>query len=544
MKETRDILTLFEALSNHEVFTPPRTARELLDMLPSGVWSDPNLRFLDPCAKSGVFLRECFFKLEEGLKGKGVFKAIDGIDYDLNDFKQRTRHILKNMLFGIAISELTGYVSRRTLYGVMEANTDKQLAAIESFEKSKNFDDWTEEEKWNFIGRNKFNEYYDHKMFSTADYVGLELEGNIFYPKDEVQKLVLEEGNFIVEDAYFPFIDERTEHKKILDIRNGKMRFDVICGNPPYQTSDSGHGRSAKPIYNQFVEMAKSMNPRYITMIMPSRWFAGGKGLNSFRADMLADKRLAKIVDFENSTDVFPGVDVAGGVCYFLWDRTHKGKCEVVNKTKKEEYSELRDLNEFHVFVRNSRALSIVKKVLAKENNFLNSVISARNPYGVTSTDKPAKSGIPCYFTQKIGRQFIKPHQIRDNNGYKDKWKVLFPYAPIAGQTDFSKPIKFYHSKNVIISKPGEVSTETYLVAHAFDSKEEAENFKSYLFTKTFRFLLLQNVVSQHITRECFFFVPELTDYKSSITDAQLRERWEITDSEWAVINDRIQDTE
>lgn len=547
MKETKDILTLFESLSNHEIFTPPRIARQVLDLLPQNVWSDPSLKFLDPATKSGVFLREMFFRLEDGLKGKGKYIAEDGIEYDLDDFKQRTKHILKNMLYGIAISELTGYMARRTLYGVMEANTDKQISAIESFEKSKNFDDWTEQERLSFIGRNKFNEYYDHTMFNTPEYAGFEHEGNIFYPTDEVKKLTVENGNYEIEDTYYPFIDDRTKHAKIVAIKKGEvMKFDVIVGNPPYQFQDggSGTGMSAKPIYQLFVQQAKKLSPKYFSMIMPSRWFSGGKGLDNFRAEMLNDKRVSKIFDFENSNEIFPGVDVAGGICYFLWDREHSGECEFINNNDIENLTK-RSLNEFHVLVRNTRALSIIRKVLSKEKGpYLDKVISARKPFGIPSNYKPNTSGTPCWFTQSIGKSFVQPESIKDEQSLKNKWKVLIPFAPIAGQTDFSKPIKFYHSQNVKIAEPGEVCSETYLVANAFNTREEALNFKSYIFTKIFRFLLLQNVISQNITRGCFFFVPDLQVYNTIISDELLRNRWSITDSEWEFISMKIQDTE
>lgn len=190
MKESRDILTLFEQLNSHEVFTPPRVAREMLALLPKEIWGDPSIRILDPCVKSGVFLREALYLLIDGLAGKGKYVGHDGIEYDLNDGQQRMNHILKNMLFGIATSELTGYISRRTLYGVMEANTDKQTALIDALEKSKSHKKWTEEEKGRFLDRNRFNEYYDHGLFNTPDYAGFEHEGNIFYPTTEVNKQI------------------------------------------------------------------------------------------------------------------------------------------------------------------------------------------------------------------------------------------------------------------------------------------------------------------------------------------------------------------
>src|SRR5690606_11537496 len=186
MKESRDILTLFEALSSHEVFTPPRVARAMLDLLPEEIWSDPTVRLLDPAVKSGVFLRESFFRFFSSLPAN-KHTGHDGKVYDLSDRQQRINHILKNMLYGIAISELTSYMSRRTLYGVMKANTDKQIASVESFERSSNYESWDEQSRYDFIGRNEFNEHYDHKLFCTPEYRGFEDEGNIFYPVDEVE---------------------------------------------------------------------------------------------------------------------------------------------------------------------------------------------------------------------------------------------------------------------------------------------------------------------------------------------------------------------
>jgi site-specific DNA-methyltransferase (adenine-specific) len=242
---------------------------------------------------------------------------------------------------------------------------------------------------------------------------------------------------------------------------------------------------------------------------------------------------------------VFPGVDVAGGISYFLWDKKHKADCTITNNVKDESFSSTRPLNEFHILVRHSRSLPIIHKVQNIEKGvYLDKVISARKPFGIPSNYKPKSSGTPCWFTQRIGRQFVQTELVRDDLKLKDKWKVLIPFAPIAGQTDFSKPIKFYHSQNVKIAKPGEVCTETYLVAHAFDTEKEALNFKGYLFTKLFRFLLLQNVISQNITRGCFYFVPELSNYNSEITDDVLKNKWGITNEEWEFISQKIQDTE
>jgi site-specific DNA-methyltransferase (adenine-specific) len=321
------------------------------------------------------------------------------------------------------------------------------------------------------------------------------------------------------------------------------MKFDVIVGNPPYQLSDGGNSRSAGPIYHKFVQQAKKLNPKYLTMILPARWYAGGKGLDDFRAEMLADKRIRKIVDFENSNDVFPGVDVAGGICYFLWDRDNKGLCELVNLIDGKQVKSERELNEFPILIRHSQAIPIIRKVLAKGENDekkLSDIVSSRKPFGLPTNYVPQNSGIPCWFIQRIGLKFANINDVTDDNKLLDKWKLLVPPAPIAGQTDFSKPVGFYYDGNTRIAKPGECCTESFIVAGAFLTEKEVLSFKSYLFTKIVRFLLLQTVVSQHVTKEKFQFIPDLGKYEGIYTDKILVKRWGITDDEWNFIDSKI----
>ena len=319
------------------------------------------------------------------------------------------------------------------------------------------------------------------------------------------------------------------------------MKFDVIISNPPYQLSDGGNGKSAKPIYQYFVEQAKKLQPRYMTMIIPSRWFSGGKGLNDFRTMMLNDGHIRKLVDYENFKDVFPGVDLAGGACYFLWDRDHVGNCEVSNCTDRIESTMERYLNEYPVFIRSNRALSIVRKVQSfHKGMYMDSTVSASKPFGIRTFYAPKNEGIPCQFIQKIGLKYADPNDITDNFNLLNKWKFLAPRSPIAGQTDFSKPVGFYHDGNTRIVPPGTCCTESFLVLHSADTEEEIKSFKTYLFTKTVRFLLLQCVVSQDITREKYRFVPALNKYEGVYTDDLLREMWNISDEEWEFIDSKI----
>jgi len=490
-----DVLSCIANLSSDEVFTPPQLVNQILDLLPEDLWRNPNARFLDPACKSGVFLREIAKRLDKGLESH------------IPDRQERINHIMKHQLFGIAITELTGLISRRSLY--CSKTADGKYSVATAFDNP---------------------------------------QGNIRFRRVEH---TWQDGRCVLcganEANYARGADLETHAYQFIHTENPEeifnMKFDVIIGNPPYQLSDGGYGRSASPIYHHFVRQAKKLNPRYLTMIIPSRWFAGGKGLDEFRAEMLKDHRVRKLVDFENSSDVFPGVDVAGGICYFLWERDSRGPCEVTNFYDGQRVVSIRQLDEFDIFIRHSRAIPIIRKVLAKNENGgrrLGDVISPRKPFGLPTNYAAKEKGIPCWFKQRIGLKFADPADVRDDRGLLGKWKLLIPPAPIAGQTDFSEPIAFYYEANTRIAKPGECCAETWLVACAFDTEAEVLSFKSYLFTKTVRFLLLQTVMSQHVTRDNFRFVPDLGKYEGEYTDEMLVKRWGITQEEWELIDSKI----
>ena len=320
------------------------------------------------------------------------------------------------------------------------------------------------------------------------------------------------------------------------------MKFDVIIGNPPYQLSDGGYGKSAKPIYHLFIEQAKKLNPRYLSMVIPSRWFTGGRGLEEFRKTMLSDKHIRKLVDYESFKDIFPGVDLAGGACYFLWDRDNTGACDVTNcASREEDITETRYLDEFDVFIRSNRGLSIVRKVLSLHNGiYMDKVVSASKPFGLRTFYEPKMQGIPCQFIQRIGLKYADPSDVIDSFNLLNKWKVVAPRSPIAGQTDFSKPVGFYYDGNTKILPPGTCCTESFIVLYASDMEEEVKSFKTYLYTKIARFLLLQCVVSQDVTREKFRFVPAFQHYQNIYTDEMLRNKWNITETEWMFIDSKI----
>lgn len=533
MKESSDILSLFEPLNNHEVFTPPRLAREILKTIPKGIWTDPNIKILDPCVKSGVFLREAMYLLFAGLSGRGIHEACDGKTYDLNDPKQLMKHILKNMLFGIATSELTSYLSRRTLYGVMEANTDKQTALIDAFEKSKNNHEWSEEEKVKFLVRNRFNDYYDHKMFDVPEYRGLEHEGNIFYPRERVQKKVIEDGSYQIEDTYYPFIEKDSEHSQIERIRNGEMKFDVIIGNPPYQMSDGGNAASAKPIYHLFVEQALKIKPQYISFIIPARWYAGGKGLNSFRENMLNSTNISHLVDFPNGKDCFPGTSIGGGVCYFLHDRKYDGECNVTNVFGNERNTSIRSLSKFPLFIRNNLSVSIVEGMGEHLLSSLSEIVSSRNPFGYPTKHRGVEARFPGALTlhSSQGISYVTRSSLGKIDSAVDAYKVIISRVTTEHAGEPSKDGKFKVLSTVKVLEPKEVCTDSYLSLGNFETKAEADNLLRYLKTKIARFLLLQAITSINLSSEKFIFVP-LLDFSKTWTDDELAKKFGLTEEQ------------
>ncbi|MDY6392381.1 MAG: Eco57I restriction-modification methylase domain-containing protein [Bacilli bacterium] len=490
-----DVLTCLANLSNDEVFTPPSVVNDMLDLLPQDLFRNPDVKFLDPFCKSGVFLREIAKRL------------IKGLEDQIPVLQERLNHIYKEQLYGIAITELTSLLSRRSLYCSKAPNR-----------------------KYSVV---KFDDIQGNIRYKTIEHRFV--NGKCVYCGASEATFGAKKRPSGLESHAYEFIHTI----KPEEIWN--MKFDVIVGNPPYQLDDGGYGKSAAPIYQLFVDQAKKLKPRYLTMIIPAKWYSGGKNLQEFRATMLNDRHVRKLYDFENFRDVFPGVDLAGGACYFLWDRDHAGPCTIVNCTPDSQNKAERELNEFETFIRSNEAIAIVKKVVSGHKGaFLSDRVSASKPFGIRTFYEPKTSGIPCYFTQKVGLQFASPSDITDTNGYLNKWKFLIPAAPIAGQTDFSKPVGFYYDGNTRIAAPGECCTESWLVAGAFDTEQETQNFKSYIMTKTVRFLLLQTVVSQHVVRGNFKFIPDLAPYNEAFTDQTLKELWGISDEEMAYIESRI----
>lgn len=484
-----DVLSCLANLSSDEVFTPPGIANQMLDLLPQALFESPETKFLDPACKSGVFLREIAKRLLKGLEPV------------IPDLQERIDHIFQHQLYGIAITELTSLLSRRSVYCSKYPNSIYSVTGFEDAE-----------------GNIRFKRIQHTWKNGSCAFCGASQSQ---YDRAEV-----------LETHAYEFI-HTTRPEEVFN-----MKFDVIIGNPPYQLSDGGFGRSASPIYQKFVHQAKKLDPRYLTMIIPSRWFGGGKGLDNFRQEMLHDNRIRKIVDFEDSNEIFPGVDVAGGICYFLWDRDNKGLCEITNKYKGTDIVAERKLDEFDIFIRQSQAVSIVRKVLDKNEKKMSEQVSAYKPFGLRTFVKPQNTGDIILYWQK-GTGPYSRKKINVGVDMIDKWKVI---SSRSGHEHAGNPgidgMRRVISKTVILP-PGTICTETYLVVGCYSTEKEAKNLLAYMKTRFFRFLMSLLMYSHGITKDTYSFIPIL-DMNFKVTDKELYKRYELSDLEIAYIESKI----
>ena len=508
-----DVLSCIANLSNDEVFTPPEFANRMLDTLEqawavnnggASIWANKTVTFLDPFTKSGVFLREIATRL------------IKGLEAEIPDLQERVDHILTKQVFGIAVTQITALLARRSLYCSKHATGEHSVA------KSFPSDDgniWFERTEHTWVG-------------NKCRFCG-------------APKAIFDRSSDFESYAY-AFIHCEDIKAWLSELFGGEMQFDVIIGNPPYQLAGGGGGTNDSPIYQFFVEQAVALDPRYLSMVIPSRWMAGGRGMDDFRKTMLGDRRLRDLVDYPNSAEVFPGVDLKSGVCYFLWDRDHEGACsttlvrgaEVIGPTE-------RNLDQFDVLIRDARAAAILNKVLSFKEPSFEDMLTGDTPFGLATNftsfelRAPAEGEVKVYASSNSGRRSgaMPRAQIVKNTHLIDTWKVLAPKAGPGNSGGHVLPDAVLGRPTV--AEPNSVCTQTWIVAGPLESQEQAEVVARYLQTSFLRFLVSLRKVSQDAMKGVYRWVPK-QDWSRDWSDTNLYKKYGITDEEVLYIDSMI----
>lgn len=500
-----DVLSCLANLSNDEVFTPPSLVNDILNLLPNDLWSNPDIKFLDPVSKSGVFLREIAKRLDIGLESK------------ITNKQERINHIFNTQLYGIAITELTSLLSRRSVYGSKIANG--KYSFCENFKDEQ--------------GNIRYERLSHTWQNGKCVFCGASQE--VYDRDDELETYAY---NFI-----------HTNNPENLF----NMKFDVIIGNPPYQLNDGGGtGDSAKPIYHLFIQQAKKLNPKYISMIIPSRWMKGGKGLDSFRNEMINDKSIKFLFDYEDAKECFAGLNIDGGVCYFLWDKSNNLEAEFLYKPKNLDaiHSKRFLKNSFSdTVIRDFRQISIIEKVHKLKEEKFNKIVSSRKPYGIATDlfNSPSNYGYEKIESKPFDNS-LKIFGVKGNKGGAKRMIGYIHRNKISDRVNISK-YKLFQSyaysttstvpPEIILGLPNEICTETFLEIGSFDSKTEAKNCLIYTNTKFYRALLFFNRIQKNLSQTTFNLIP-IQDFNFEWTDEKLYKKYNLSDSEIEFIESTI----
>ncbi|MEQ6897960.1 Eco57I restriction-modification methylase domain-containing protein [Microbacterium sp. KR10-403] len=511
-----DVLTCIANLSNDEVFTPPELANQMLDTVAeawadahdgASIWSDPDVTFLDPFTKSGVFLREITRRLTNGLAEQ------------IPDLWKRVDHILTKQVYGIGITRLTALLARRSVYCSKDATGEHSVAT--SFDRDWG-NIWFERTEHTWAG--------DKCAYCGASKRAYDRSGDL-------------------ETHAYAFIHTTDIKKRLAHMFGADVQFDVIIGNPPYQLDDGGEGMSASPIYQLFVDQAIRLEPRFLSMIIPSRWMAGGKGLDSFRHRMFTDRQIRSLVDYPDASDVFgTGIRVKGGVCHFLRDESHTGSTQVTTVRGSHVSGPLeRSLDEYDVFVRDVEAIQILQKVLKKGGPPVRDMFSGDFGFDTNFSEfhienQPGDIAIQVNvggMGHKRALRFISRDQVTKSIELVDKWKVFAPKA--AGYGSQQVPDRVLGRP--IVAGPGEVCTRTYRIISAFEDEAAALSFESYYLTKFFRFLVMLRKITQDAAAKVYSWVPQ-QKWDRLWTDADLYDMYDLNDDEIAYIESVIRPLE
>jgi len=505
-----DVLTCIANLSNDEVFTPPELANRMLDTLAEAwaannggknIWADKSVKFLDPFTKSGVFLREITSRLNKGL------------EKEIPELEKRVNHILTTQVYGIGITQITSLLARRSLY------CSKHATGKHSIAKSFTSDDgniWFKRTKHSWKDDNCRYCGAPRAIFDRKE--GLETHAYAFIHTDNIKS-------------------------RLAEMLGGNMQLDVVIGNPPYQMTGGAGGTSDSSIYHLFVEQALKLDPRFLSMVIPSRWLAGGRGMDEFRKTMLGDRHMRELVDYPAASDVFPGVEIKAGVCYFLWDAAHKADCKVTTIRGSEVLGPIqRNLGEYDVFVRDVRAVSILHKVLARREPTINTILTRDTAFGLASNfdgfhEKERSGDVPLYFIRKMKRGvgYIARNVVTKNAHLIDNWKVLVPEAYNGGD---GLPHQIL-GKPLIAPSPS-ACTQSFLFFHV-SSRKAAMSLQSYYTTRFFRFMTSLRKITQHALQSTYAWVPMQT-WDHTWTDEELYAKYGITRKEQTYIESQVRE--
>lgn len=504
-----DVLTCIANLSNDEVFTPPELANQMLDAVEqawaessggASIWADPDVTFIDPFTKSGVFLREITRRLTDGLASQ------------IPDLEERVDHILTRQVYGIGITQLTALLARRSVYCSKDATGTHSIA--KSFDRGWG-NIWFERTEHTWAGE-------------KCAYCGAQQE-----------KFVRDDA---LESHAYAFIHTTDIEARLARMFGADVQFDVIIGNPPYQMTGAAGGSSDASIYHLFVQQAQKMSPRLLSMVIPARWLAGGRGMGEFRSQMFGDRHIRYLADFPLATDIFPSTsaDFEGGACFFLWDRDYVGATTVRSSRGEESSESIRELGEFDVFVREAVAASVLRKVLSRGERPITDVMAKDTPFGLATNfqgfrTESRRGDIALYLT-RAGRRtvgYIERTAIGKNRQLLDKWKVLAPKA--YGERGL-RPAQVLGRPWVAPSPSA--CTQSFLFITT-ESEYEARSACSYYTTRFFRFLVSLRKITQDALHSTYSWVP-LQSWDREWTDEALYAKYGLTDDEIALIEAQI----
>lgn len=501
-QHTPDVLSCLANLSNDEVFTPPDVVKKMLDLLPQELFCDPDTTFLDPACKTGVFLREIAKRLLVGLQDK------------IPDLQQRIDHIFHKQLYGIAITELTSLLTRRSLYCSKYPNGPYSIT---------HFDDAEGNIRYRRINHTWVN--------GKCKYCGASKE---------------QWGREDTLETYAYELIHTDNPERLFN-----MKFDVIIGNPPYQlnTSKIEGKANAIPIYHHFIKTAINLNSRYLCMIIPSRWMTGGTGtLNAFRDYMIHNKHVMVLHDYFDSKKCFPGVEVKGGICYFLMDKLYSGECEIYSHSNDSvKYSKrLLATDDDDIFIRYNELSSVKNRVSSFNEATLDTIASPQTPYGLLSnafktskefftTTKTCESQYKVYgLGENLKREILytSPDFHLDKDYNANSYKLFIPEVYGSGELGEIPP-------RPIVGKPGDICTQTFRQFGYFKTEDEAKNLLTYSYTKFFRALVGIMKHTHHAPAKVYQFVP-LQDFSKPWTDEELYKKYKLTQEEINFIESMI----